>query len=187
MPIGPLRPADIARHCRAGPPQPRLPPQCSARGLRLAADSVYQLAHWTADRDLPKRFAVPFLVARMPPGQEPVADETEQFEPVWVRPADALARHEAGQFFMIFPTIRTLQRLAQFANTQAVLAALAHEQPLWTSCPRSGLLAGKEARYMEARAALRRAGPGLPRWPDRPPAGLAERARACRCSRTCSA
>ncbi|MDZ4291694.1 MAG: MBL fold metallo-hydrolase [Hydrogenophaga sp.] len=123
--------------------------QCQARGLRLAADSVYLLAHWTGDRDLPRRFEVPFLVARMPEGQEPVADETEQFEPVWVRPADALARHEAGQFFMIYPTIRTLQRLAKFDATQAVLDAVAHEQPLWVSCPRAGLLAGKEARYME--------------------------------------
>lgn len=123
--------------------------QCAARGLRLAADGVYLLAHWTADRDLARRFEVPFLVARMPEGQEPVADESEQFEPVWVRPADALARHEAGQFFMIFPTIRTLQRLAKFANTQAVLDAVAHEQPLWVSCPRAGTLAGKEARYME--------------------------------------
>ncbi len=123
--------------------------QCQAHGLRLAADSVYLLAHWTADRDLARRFDVPFLVARMPEGQEPVADETEQFEPVWVRPSDALARHEAGQFFMIFPTIRTLQRLAQFTSTQAVLDAVAHEQPLWVSCPRAGLLGGKEARYME--------------------------------------
>ena len=123
--------------------------QCTARGLRLAADSVYLLAHWTGDRDLPRRFEVPFLVARMPEGQEPVADETEQFEPVWVRPADALARHEAGQFFMIYPTIRTLQRLAKFASTQAVLDAVAHEQPLWVSCPRAGLLGGTEARYME--------------------------------------
>lgn len=123
--------------------------QCQARGLRLAADGVYLLAHWTADRDLARRFDVPFLVARMPEGQEPVADEAEQFEPVWVRPADALARHEAGQFFMIFPTIRTLQRLARFTSTQAVLDAVAHEQPLWVSCPRAGLLGGKEARYME--------------------------------------
>ncbi|MBV7458471.1 MULTISPECIES: MBL fold metallo-hydrolase [unclassified Acidovorax] len=124
--------------------------QCTARGLRLAADSVFMLAHWITDRDLPRRFDVPFLVARMPEGQEPVADEAEQFEPVWVRPADALARHEAGQFFMIFPTIRTLQRLATFATTQAVFDALAHELPLWTSCPRAGTLAGKEARYMES-------------------------------------
>ncbi|WP_426306429.1 MBL fold metallo-hydrolase [Acidovorax facilis] len=124
--------------------------QCTARGLRLAADSVFMLAHWITDRDLPRRFDVPFLVARMPEGQEPVADEAEQFEPVWVRPADALARHEAGQFFMIFPTIRTLQRLATFATTQAVFDALADELPLWTSCPRAGTLAGKEARYMES-------------------------------------
>ena len=124
--------------------------QCQARGLQLAADSVFVLARWTADRDLPKRFDVPFLVARMPEGQTPVADETEQFEPVWVRPADALARHQAGTFFMIFPTIRTLQRLARFDSAQAVLAACAvSEAPLWTSCPRAGLLAGKEARYME--------------------------------------
>ena len=123
--------------------------QCQARGLTLAADSVYVLARWTADRDLPKRFDVPFLVARMPEGQTPVADEQEQFEPVWVRPADALERHGAGQFFMIYPTIRTLERLAKYANADAVLAACAGETPLWSSCPRAGLLAGKEARYME--------------------------------------
>ena len=117
--------------------------QCQAQGLQLAADSVFVLARWTADRDLPKRFDVPFLVARMPEGQTPVADETEQFEPVWVRPQEALERHEAGQFFMIFPTIRTLQRLARFDSAQAVLTACAGEAPLWTSCPRAGLLAGK--------------------------------------------
>src|SRR3954467_2999959 len=89
-------------------------PQCAERGLVLAADEVFVLAHWITDRDLPRRFDVPFLVARMPEGQRPVADEAEQFEPVWVRPSDALERHAAGQFFMIFPTIRTLERLRKF-------------------------------------------------------------------------
>ncbi|MCL4770134.1 MAG: MBL fold metallo-hydrolase [Burkholderiaceae bacterium] len=124
--------------------------QCQARGLQLAADGVFTLARWITDRDLPKRFDVPFLVARMPEGQTPVADEAEQFEPQWVRPQEALDRHAAGGFFMIFPTIRTLQRLAQFKRVDDVLAACAvSEAPLWTSCPRAGLLAGKEARYME--------------------------------------
>ena len=137
--------ADIAALDRHAP----FVAQCQERGLTLAADSVFVLARWTADRDLPKRFDVPFLVAHMPPGQTPVADEKEQFEPVWVSPSDALARHAAGQFFMIYPTIRTLERLAQFANAAAVLSACSGETPLWTSCPRAGLLAGKEARYME--------------------------------------
>ena len=127
--------------------------QCQARGLTLAADQVFVLAHWITDRDLPRRFDVPFLVARMPEGQTPVADESEQFEPVWVRPVDALTRHEAGQFFIIFPTIRTLDRLKAFATVDEVLQACAiNDEPLWTSCPRAGWLAGNEARYMEHEA-----------------------------------
>ena len=141
----PVDPRDVAAMDRHRP----LPEQCRERGLRLAADEVFVLAHWITDRDLPRRFDVPFLVARVPEGQTPVADEAEQFEPVWVRPADALERHGAGTFFMIFPTIRTLERLAKFDSADAVLRACAGEQPLWTSCPRAGLVNGAEARYME--------------------------------------
>jgi glyoxylase-like metal-dependent hydrolase (beta-lactamase superfamily II)/8-oxo-dGTP pyrophosphatase MutT (NUDIX family) len=141
--------ADIAALDRSQP----FAAQCAARGLVLAADEVFAFAHWVTDRDLPRRFDVPFLVARMPAGQTPVADEAEQFEPQWVRPADALARHKAGDFFIIFPTIRTLERLQTYATVEAVLAACApvdgQEQPLWTSCPRGGMLVGKEERYME--------------------------------------
>ena len=126
--------------------------QCEARGLTLAGAEVFVLAHWITDRDLPRRFDVPFLVARMPGGQEPVADETEQFEPEWIRPADALARHKAGSFFIIFPTIRTLEKLQHYKDVDEVLLACATEQPLWTSCPRAGWLAGREARYMEHEA-----------------------------------
>ena len=126
--------------------------QCRDQSLQLAADEVFVLAHWITDRDLPRRFDVPFLVARMPAGQEPVADESEQFEPVWIRADDALARHAAGDFFIIFPTIRTLQRLQAYTQVDAVLAACASERPLWTSCPRAGTLHGQEARYMEQEA-----------------------------------
>ena len=128
--------------------------QCAARGLTLAASDIHVLARWITDRDSPKRFDVPFLVARVPPEQTPVADETEQFEPVWVRPGDALARHQAGSFFMIFPTIITLERLQDLATVDAVLQACAvSEAPLWTSCPRTGLLAGREQRHMEHESA----------------------------------
>lgn len=141
--------ADIAQIDRKAP----FAPQCQAKGLTLAAEQVFVLAHWITDRDLPRRFDVPFLVARMPEGQTPVADESEQFEPVWVRPQDALDRHEAGDFFMVYPTIRTLDRLKAFANVDAILQACAvNDEPLWTSCPRAGWLAGNEARYMEHEA-----------------------------------
>ena len=140
--------ADIAALDRKAP----FAAQCRARGLTLAGNDVFVLAHWITDRDLPRRFDVPFLVARMPEGQEPVADEAEQFEPEWIRPSDALARHAAGNFFIIFPTIRTLERLQHYATVEAVLTACASEKPLWTSCPRAGLLAGEVERYMEHEA-----------------------------------
>jgi glyoxylase-like metal-dependent hydrolase (beta-lactamase superfamily II)/8-oxo-dGTP pyrophosphatase MutT (NUDIX family) len=129
--------------------------QCCAQGLLLAGEDVFVLAHWVTDRDLPKRFDVPFLVARMPAGQQPVADESEQFEPVWLSPAHALARHAADQFFMLFPTVRTLERLRHYSSVDAVLADCAqNEEPLWTSCPRAGLLQGRQARYMEHESAF---------------------------------
>jgi recombination protein RecT len=128
--------------------------QMQAKGYTLAADKVYLLAHWITDRDMPRRFDVPFLVARMPEGQRPVADETEQFAPEWVRPVDALARHHAAEFFMIFPTVRTLERLLSFATVDDVLQKCASEQPLWTSCPRAGVLKHHEARFMEHEAAF---------------------------------
>jgi recombination protein RecT len=128
--------------------------QMQEHGYTLAADLVFLLAHWITDRDLPRRFDVPFLVARMPEGQHPVADEAEQFAPEWIRPADALARHAQNDFFIIFPTIRTLERLQAFSTVDAVLQACAGEQPLWTSCPRAGLKDGKEVRFMEHEAAF---------------------------------
>ena len=142
------RPLDAATHARIDRHGPFYE-QCAQQGLRLCADQVFVLAHWVTDRDLPRRFDVPFLVARMPADQLPVADEKEQFEPVWVRPADALARHQAGDFFIIFPTIRTLQRLQAYATVDALLQACTSEQPLFTSCPRAGHLKGQVERYME--------------------------------------
>lgn len=123
--------------------------QMISGGFRLAASEVFLLAHWITDRDMPKRFDVPFLVARMPAGQMPVADEKEQFAPEWIAPKDALLKHAAGQFLMIFPTIRTLQKLADYRNADEVLQACADEKPLWTSCPRAGYMQSKEHRFME--------------------------------------
>ncbi len=167
----PVDDSDIATLDRKAP----FAAQCRDKGLTLDGAGVFVLAHWITDRDLPRRFDVPFLVARMPEGQQPVADEAEQFEPCWVRPADALERHKAGGFFIIFPTIRTLERLQAHGTVQSVLDACGQsragppqagrhplggpgeasggghvfDEPLWTSCPRAGLVRGAEERYME--------------------------------------
>ncbi len=128
-------------------------PQMHALGWRADAAALHLLAHWTSDKDLPRRFEVPFWVGLMPEGQTPVADEQEQFDPIWICPHEALEREKAGLFFMIFPTIRTLERLNAFPNAEALLkACAATEAPMWTGCPRAGFLNGRVMRYMETEA-----------------------------------
>ena len=127
-------------------------PQLHARGWSLTLDQMRMLACWTTDRSVPKRFSTTFFAAMMPAQQDPVADEMEQFEPVWVRPQDALAQHQAGNFFMIFPTIRTLHWLSDFEQAEQALAACTEDAPLWSSCPRGGLVGGQPQRFMEHEA-----------------------------------
>jgi glyoxylase-like metal-dependent hydrolase (beta-lactamase superfamily II) len=152
---------------------PRCGPSC-ARGLRLDVAQLWQIGHFTADRNLPKRFAVPFFVARMPSGQTPEADNREQFEPVWVQPAQALERFQARQMPMIFPTIRTLSGWPQLRSTEAVLAAVVNG-PLWKHSAPHRPAKRQGSAFYRGRSPLRRAGHGLPRRPMPAPAGLAER------------
>jgi len=153
-----LYPAPLLQHVIAN--LPRHPPEGFAtalarQGWYAQVEEVHSFSHWTTDRDLPKRFDVRFLVARAPEGQRPEADEGEQFEPCWVNPAEALARHARGGFALIFPTIRTLQQLERFSCVQAVLEHAEQEFAagrLWRSCPRGGLLGGQDTRYTENEA-----------------------------------
>ncbi|MDR2128722.1 MAG: MBL fold metallo-hydrolase [Burkholderiaceae bacterium] len=150
----PATAADVARLDRRAP----LVAQLAAHGLQLAAADAPPLARWIGARDLQCRFDTLFLLARMPAGQTPRADETEQFEPLWLRPQDALERHANGALDMIYPTVKTLQWLQQHADVASALGALHGvaddavdaDAPLWISCPRAGLRQGALARFMES-------------------------------------
>ena len=123
--------------------------QLEARGWHLALDRIWWFSHWIADRDLPRRFDARFFIARMPEDQEPHADNGEQFEPTWVTPADGLARHERGEFEMIFPTIRTLRQLTRFSSVAHAIDHCRDQSTVWTSNPRGGILKGRIERYCE--------------------------------------
>ena len=124
-------------------------PQLAAQGLKLDISQLWQLGHFTAPPHLPKRFAVPFFVARMPADQTPDADNTEQFEPVWVQPTEALERHKARTMAMMLPTARTLTYLSKMGNTEAIHTAV-QGGPLWKHAPRFGLVGGKEKSLIES-------------------------------------
>ncbi len=123
--------------------------QIKEHGAMLATDQLISFSHWQTDRDLSRRFDVRFFVAAMPLGQEAVADETEQFEPTWVNPGEALAAYERGEFNIIFPTVRTLRAMARFSRVQALLDFAQAQTALPTYCPRAGVRLGKDSRHTE--------------------------------------
>jgi len=108
----------------------------SAEGLQLAADRVHYFSHWVTPEAAPKRYDTRFFVAALPPGQVPVHDEHETVDTVWVQPADALARAAAGEFDLIFPTMKNLEAVSRFSSSDDLLAAAAAVERVPTVLPR---------------------------------------------------
>lgn len=122
-------PADAARFARhrldvnAG--RRRFLDACREEGLSLAVDRIHYFAHWITPYGAPRRYDTRFFVAAAPPEQTPAHDAGETIAAMWARPADALARHRAGEIDLIFPTIRNLQAIGRFATSQELLASAA--------------------------------------------------------------
>jgi 8-oxo-dGTP pyrophosphatase MutT (NUDIX family) len=98
---------------------------CRDEGLRLMVGDVHYFAHWITPQGAPRRFDTRFFVAAAPPGQRAAHDAGETIAETWVSPRRALAAHRAGDFEMIFPTIRNLQAISRFTSAGALLEAAA--------------------------------------------------------------
>ncbi len=99
----------------------RLVEVCAAERLRLAVGSMEYFSRWVTPLGAPRRYDTRFFVAHAPPDQTPVHDDREVVANLWIRPAEALERNEAGEFELIFPTVRTLEALTQFDSADAVV------------------------------------------------------------------
>lgn len=103
----------------------RLVDVCAEEGLVLAVDAIHYFGHWITPPGLNRRYDTRFFVARAPEAQVPLHDDREAVDHLWVRPADALARHEAGELDLILPTIRNLVAISRFERADDLLSAAA--------------------------------------------------------------
>ncbi len=99
---------------------------CRDEHVLLTVGDIHYFAHWVTPRGAPRRYDTRFFVAAAPPGQVAAHDAGETIAEVWISPADALARHRAGEIEIIFPTIRNLQAIGRFATSSELLAAAEH-------------------------------------------------------------
>jgi recombination protein RecT len=95
------------------------------RGLNVRPDisRVVYCSHWITPVAEPKRYDTRFFLAELPAGAEVTADSREMSDAVWLSPAEALERFRAGDLPMVFPTVKTIQRLAGYDSVDAMLAA----------------------------------------------------------------
>lgn len=96
--------------------------------LRLDAAALTAFTRWVPKFHAVRRFDTMFFVAPAPPGDwEPQVIEGECAGALWVSAEEVLERDRRGSARLIFPTRRTLERLAQHQSFDAILEdALAH-------------------------------------------------------------
>ena len=95
---------------------------------RVEGTAVEYLAHWITPVVEPRRYDTRFFAARVPRGSEAIIDPREMTDAVWITPAGALERNDAGRLPMVFPTLKTLERLARYDTVEAALAALSERR-----------------------------------------------------------
>lgn len=97
-------------------------------GLKVDADALTAFARWVPKFHAVRRFDTLFFVAAAPPGDWPpniIAGECSGAH--WLSATDALEREARGEVRLIFPTRRSLERLAQRASFAEIRTdALAH-------------------------------------------------------------
>ena len=93
-------------------------------GLRVEAERLVTLSHWTTPESFPKRFATYFFAAEAPPGLA-IADGVEAVSLRYLSPRGALDLHAQGEIGLPPPTWVTLHELARFETVGAALAAIA--------------------------------------------------------------
>lgn len=109
-------------------------------GLVFAPDLLTPYAHWITPEIESRRFNTRFFLAILPEGQAPIHDRMELTESCWMTPAFALAENEAGRIILMPPTLKTLEELLSFPNTQSLFAA-ARAQRIRTILPEAFLTA----------------------------------------------
>jgi 8-oxo-dGTP pyrophosphatase MutT (NUDIX family) len=99
-------------------------------GLSIDYGALVPFARWLPKFHAVRRFDTLFFVARAPVGDwQPQVVAGECAGASWISAAEVLRRDAAGQASLIFPTRRTLERLALHADFDA-LAADARAHPI---------------------------------------------------------
>jgi 8-oxo-dGTP pyrophosphatase MutT (NUDIX family) len=72
---------------------------------------------WITPEGLPKRFDTYFFLACAGRDTTTKLQQSEAVDSTWISPADAVQRHVAGDFPLVFPTLKNLEALVGFKSS----------------------------------------------------------------------
>ncbi len=101
-----------ARHLFASAAQP------------VVLDDLLLFAHFVTPPGAPRRYDTWFFVADGPDDQLGAHDDDEAVDSEWVRPQDALERHDGGDIELFGPTAQVLSVLARYDSAEALVSAV---------------------------------------------------------------
>jgi 8-oxo-dGTP pyrophosphatase MutT (NUDIX family) len=85
------------------------------------ADALVPFSRWVTPAEVKIRFDTWFFVARAPAGAEAKVDDAEVVDARWIKPKTALEQYERDELLLVFPTIKHLEELCEFASVDAAL------------------------------------------------------------------
>jgi 8-oxo-dGTP pyrophosphatase MutT (NUDIX family) len=86
------------------------------------AGDLVKFSRWITPAMVKIRFDTHFFLATLPEGQEPAIDGEECVDLGWFSPQAALDAYEQGEILLVFPTIKHLEQLREFASVAALVA-----------------------------------------------------------------
>jgi 8-oxo-dGTP pyrophosphatase MutT (NUDIX family) len=98
---------------------------CRRDDLVLDLSTTYYVDHWITPIGEQRRFDTRFFVTQLPADQEPLHDDKETVESLWIRPGEALRMQAAGELMMMPPTMANLRFLEPHRDVAAALGAAA--------------------------------------------------------------
>ena len=85
-------------------------------------DALIPFSRWITPAQVKIRFDTWFFLALLPVGERATADGNEVVDARWYAPAAALQAAARGELLLVFPTIKHLEQLANFASADALIA-----------------------------------------------------------------
>ncbi|MEU5530474.1 NUDIX hydrolase [Micromonospora chersina] len=120
----------------------------AGQGLTLRSDLLLPWSRWITPEFEPRRFDTYFFVALLPEGQRTRDVSGEADHTLWLRPADALSRAEAGELTMLPPTMVTLAQVAAAGDLAGVAQAAANRDAATPVTPSLDLPEDGEPRFI---------------------------------------